>query len=289
MPPPRRQNPTGPSRRPRVAGRTGVPAGEKPVAPESQAPEEKASASVDLGKQAPAKATTLNDYAGKPAQPAKLGSIAAEPASTAQEAESIEESTGTKKKKATAPYRLSKPKTDQSDYPQVAPDRPHSRKMARVTIAAAVLALLFAIVAVVAGLKPGTTEVTNQAWIDDAATNEVSAAATTALQTVFSYKVDTIDQDQDAARAVLDGDRLNEYNESAEQTKQGVLQTKTTSVAVVTDIGVSVLQDDNAQIVASMDISANQDGVDQGTVQTPVVVTMTRVDGKWLISQIDNR
>ncbi|MGU3437762.1 hypothetical protein ACNHUS_32715 [Actinomycetes bacterium M1A6_2h] len=268
----------------------GKKAPEKKV-PEKKAPEAKVSKKKLVEPTAPTASVDLEKF--EPASTAvEVGSDAITDTAVTESASGDEQASTKTKKKAPAPYRLSKDRTDRTEAttsPAGVVDRPHRRRMLRVTVAAAVLALIFAIVAVVAGLKPGTTEVTNQAWIDDAATNEVSAAATTALQTVFSYKADTIDQDQDAARGVLDGDRLKEYNDTADQTKQSVLQTKTTSVAVVTDIGVSVLQDDKAEIVASMDISANQDGVDQGTVQTPVVVAMTRVDGKWLIAQIDNR
>lgn len=151
------------------------------------------------------------------------------------------------------------------------------------------LAVVFAVIAVLGLVRPGAPEVTNSAWVDTGATLEVTSAGRDALQTVFSYGFDTIDQDQEAARAVLNDERRGEYDSTAEQTKQGVLQTQTVTTATVTDIGVSLLDGDRAELVASMDIAARQDGVDQGTVQTPVAFTMERVDGKWLIATIDNR
>ena len=151
------------------------------------------------------------------------------------------------------------------------------------------LAVVFAVIAILGLVRPGAPEVTNSAWVDTGATLEVTSAGRDALQTVFSYGFDTIDQDQEAARAVLNDERRGEYDSTAEQTKQGVLQTQTVTTATVTDIGVSLLDGDRAELVASMDIAARQDGVDQGTVQTPVAFTMERVDGKWLIATIDNR
>ncbi|WP_222678191.1 hypothetical protein [Rhodococcoides corynebacterioides] len=151
------------------------------------------------------------------------------------------------------------------------------------------LAVVFAVIAVLGLIRPGAPAVTNSAWVDTGATLEVTSAGRDALQTVFSYGFDTIDQDQEAARAVLNDERRGEYDSTAEQTKQGVLQTQTVTTATVTDIGVSLLDGDRAELVASMDIAARQDGVDQGTVQTPVAFTMERVDGRWLIATIDNR
>ncbi|MBY6705935.1 hypothetical protein HQ308_03875 [Rhodococcus sp. BP-241] len=157
------------------------------------------------------------------------------------------------------------------------------------TMLLAALAVVFAVIALLAVVRPGTSEVSNHAWVDTPATLEVTSAGRDALQTVFSYKFDTIDQDQAAARAVLNDERRGEYDSTAEQTKQGVIQTQTTTTATVTDIGVSLLDGDRAELLASMDIAATQDTVDQGTVQTPVSVTMERVDGKWLLATIDNR
>ncbi|MBM7416114.1 MULTISPECIES: hypothetical protein [Nocardiaceae] len=157
------------------------------------------------------------------------------------------------------------------------------------TMLLAALAVVFAVIALLAVVRPGTSEVSNEAWVDTPATLEVTSAGRDALQTVFSYKFDTIDQDQAAARAVLNDERRGEYDSTAEQTKQGVIQTQTTTTATVTDIGVSLLDGDRAELLASMDIAATQDTVDQGTVQTPVSVTMERVDGKWLLATIDNR
>ncbi|MGB3770118.1 MAG: hypothetical protein WBF79_12420 [Rhodococcus sp. (in: high G+C Gram-positive bacteria)] len=157
------------------------------------------------------------------------------------------------------------------------------------TMLLSALAVVFAVIALLAVVRPGTSSVSNEAWVDTSATLEVTQAARDALQTVFSYKFDTIDEDQAAARAVLNDERRGEYDSTAEQTKQGVIQTQTTTTATVTDIGVSVLDGDRAELVASMDIAATQESVDQGTVQTPVTLTMERTDGTWLLATIDNR
>ncbi|MFW0872838.1 hypothetical protein [Rhodococcoides corynebacterioides] len=189
---------------------------------------------------------------------------------------------------ATAEPETDTTATDGADADEAAEPRARRPLPTLVPILGA-LAVVFAVIAVLGLIRPGAPAVTNSAWVDTGATLEVTSAGRDALQTVFSYGFDTIDQDQEAARAVLNDERRGEYDSTAEQTKQGVLQTQTVTTATVTDIGVSLLDGDRAELVASMDIAARQDGVDQGTVQTPVAFTMERVDGRWLIATIDNR
>ncbi len=177
-----------------------------------------------------------------------------------------------------------------SDAEPEGSDEPRARRpLSPLVPILGALAVVFAVIAVLGLIRPGTPAVSNSAWVDTAATLEVTSAGRDALQTVFSYSFETIDQDQEAARAVLNDERRGEYDSTAEQTKQGVLQTQTVTTSTVSDIGVSLLDGDRAELVASMDIAASQDGVDQGTVQTPVAFTMERVDGRWLIATLDNR
>lgn len=270
MPPARRRPPVAGTRRPKVAGRAAVPP--KDADPDTTASDTTASdapatdapatdgPAVDLSK--PDRAAT-EAPATEPAvtEPAVTEPDATEPAAT--EPDTTERPAGESAARAAS--------------------------VSTATVVLGALAVVFAVIALVAVIQPGTNEVSNEAWVDTEATAEVTSATRDALQTVFSYQFDTIDEDQAAARAVLTDDRLEEYDSTAEQTKQGVLQTSTVTTATVTDIGASVLDGDRAELVASMDISATQDSIDQGTVQTPVAVVMQRVDGVWKVSEIDNR
>ncbi|MBY6367836.1 hypothetical protein [Rhodococcoides corynebacterioides] len=243
----------------------------------------------------PAGAVRRKKVAGRPAGPVN-------PADTTENSDATEslettDETGTTTDATPGAVDLSKPATEtradtdtDTDTDASASSEPSERRpLSPLVSILGALAVVFAVIAVLGLIRPGAPAVTNSAWVDTGATLEVTSAGRDALQTVFSYGFDTIDQDQEAARAVLNDERRAEYDSTAEQTKQGVLQTQTVTTATVTDIGVSLLDGDRAELVASMDIAAQQDTVDQGTVQTPVAFTMERVDGRWLLATIDNR
>ncbi|WP_032401939.1 hypothetical protein [Rhodococcoides fascians] len=155
-------------------------------------------------------------------------------------------------------------------------------------IIVAIIAVVLGAFAAVAAFKPFAT-IDNAAWVDSAATQEVTSAATDALQTLYTYKADTIDADFDAARAVLNQSMLDEFNSTADTTKSAVVQTKTGTEAMVTDIGVSRLEDDKAELIANVNISATQDGVASGSAEGPLTVNMEKVDGTWKLSAIDDQ
>ncbi|CCQ15241.1 Hypothetical membrane protein [Rhodococcus sp. AW25M09] len=155
-------------------------------------------------------------------------------------------------------------------------------------IVVAVIAVVLGAFAAVAAFKPFAT-IDNAAWVDSAATQEVTSAATDALQTLYTYKAETIDADFDAARAVLNQSMLEEFNSTAETTKSAVVQTSTGTEAMVTDIGVTRLEDDKAELLANVNISATQNGVASGSAEGPLTVNMEKVDGSWKLSAIDDQ
>ncbi|MBM7243332.1 hypothetical protein HQO12_14015 [Rhodococcus fascians] len=155
-------------------------------------------------------------------------------------------------------------------------------------IVVAVIAVVLGAFAAVAAFKPFAT-IDNKAWVDSSGTQEVTSAATDALQTLYTYKAETIDADFDAARAVLNQSMLDEFNSTADTTKSAVVQTDTGTKAMVTDIGVSRLEDDKAELIANVNISATQNGVASGSAEGPLTVNMEKIDGTWKLSAIDDQ
>ncbi|WP_066912402.1 hypothetical protein [Millisia brevis] len=154
---------------------------------------------------------------------------------------------------------------------------------ALVAVAAVLVGLI-----VVAAIRPGV-HTGNQAWVDSAATGEVLDAAKNGLATVLSYNYETIDQDQDNARGVLTGDMREQYDVTAQATKDFANQVKASATAIVDPTAITLLDGDRAEIVASVTVNAVIDGVDQGFVVTPVAAQLEQVDGQWLISQVLDR
>ncbi|MBY4129380.1 hypothetical protein HQO83_13345 [Rhodococcus fascians] len=155
-------------------------------------------------------------------------------------------------------------------------------------IVVAIIAVVLGAFAAVAAFKPFAT-IDNKAWVDSSSTQEVTSAATDALQILYTYKAATIDADFDAARAVLNQSMLDEFNSTADTTKSAVVQTDTGTEAMVTDIGVVRLEDDKAELLANVNISATQNGVASGSAEGPLTVNMEKVDGTWKLSAIDDQ
>ena len=149
------------------------------------------------------------------------------------------------------------------------------------------VAVVLGVFAVVAASKPGA-DITNTAWVDSGATAEVTKAGTEAIETLYTYSYETIDQDFDKARGYLNDAKREEFDSTADTTKQAAIQTKTATEASVTDIGVTVLDGDRAELLAHMNVSATGDAVAQGSAATPLSIKMEKIDGKWVLSDISD-
>nr|GLK34752.1 hypothetical protein GCM10017611_16010 [Rhodococcus wratislaviensis] len=149
------------------------------------------------------------------------------------------------------------------------------------------VAVVLGVFAVVAAFKPGA-DITNTAWVDEGATAEVTKAGTEAIETLYTYSYETIDQDFEKARGYLNDAKRDEFDSTAGTTKEAAIQTKTATQASVTDIGVTVLDGDRAELLAHMNVSATGDAVAQGSAATPLSIKMEKIDGKWVLSDISD-
>ncbi|MFZ3394591.1 hypothetical protein TVH25_15135 [Rhodococcus sp. 7Tela_A2] len=164
----------------------------------------------------------------------------------------------------------------------------HRNRSMRSVLAIGVVALVLAAVAVVAAFRPGTS-VSNEAWVDAAATREVTDAAKHAIEAMHGYNYETIDEDFAEIRGLLTQERLEEFDATAEVTKQAAIQTRTVTEVNVLHIGTSVLDETQAEVAAYINVSATGDGIAQGSAQAPVLVRMEKTDGQWLVSEIRDR
>nr|WP_280364383.1 hypothetical protein [Nocardia abscessus] len=172
-----------------------------------------------------------------------------------------------------------KRKTDRPQRPQAG--RPRWGVIAAVLIAA----LLLGGFAWLAAQRPGV-DTSNQAYVDNEATQEVRAAADNALRTVYAYDVKNIDGYRDTAKQVLTGKMLADLDKYADTTISAVKQAQTSADAKSDPIAVTLLTDDRAELIVNLVVSATKDGVAQQSVAGPVVLHMQKVDGRWLASDI---
>ncbi|WP_454198517.1 hypothetical protein [Nocardia sp. Marseille-Q1738] len=136
-----------------------------------------------------------------------------------------------------------------------------------------------------AAQRPGV-DTSNQAYVNNEATQEVRAAADHALRTVYAYDVKNIDGYRDTAKQVLTGKMLADLDKYAETTISAVKQAQTSADAKADPIAVTLLTDDRAELLVNLVVSATKNGVAQQSVAGPVVLHMQKVDGRWLASDI---
>ena len=278
MPPKRRNNvpdSAAKGRRPRVAGtRQSTP---KPPRPETPVAE-----TEPVTKPEPAKKT--EPVVKAETETAKTSGTdttvsLAKPVSTAKAA-----SAG-KAKVANLQPRISKQQAPAAET--AAADSGSSRITWKLVGILGAVAVVLGVFAVVAAFKPGA-DITNTAWVDEGGTAEVTKAGTEAIETLYTYSYESIDQDFEKARGYLNDAKRDEFDSTAGTTKEAAIQTKTATQASVTDIGVTMLDGDRAELLAHMNVSATGDAVAQGSAATPLSIKMEKIDGKWVLSDISD-
>ncbi|MBV8967429.1 MAG: twin-arginine translocation pathway signal [Mycobacteriaceae bacterium] len=121
---------------------------------------------------------------------------------------------------------------------------------------------------------------------DDAANRAALAAASEGTVAVYSYASNTVDRDIDAAKTHLTGDFLAQYERDSKTgvaavAKQKPMKTSATVVAAA----VSQLRPSSAEVLIFLDQTTTTVGAPGPTMSVgSLVVSLSKVNGKWLIS-----
>ncbi|OBC01286.1 hypothetical protein [Mycobacterium sp. 852002-40037_SCH5390672] len=124
---------------------------------------------------------------------------------------------------------------------------------------------------------------------DPGVASAVANAASDGTVALLSYSPDSLDKDFAAAKSHLSGDFLSYYNQFTEQivapaAKQKSLKTN----ARVLGAAVQELRPDSAVVLVLVDQSTtSKDNPDPAMASSSVLVSMTRVNGKWLITKFE--
>jgi Mce-associated membrane protein len=125
--------------------------------------------------------------------------------------------------------------------------------------------------------------------IDDAAAHAAIRAASGGAVASLSYSPDNMDRDFANAKSHLTGEFLAYYNKFTEQIVAPMVQQKhITQTATVVRAAVSELHPDSAVVLVFLNQTATSNDKPQPVV-TPssVRITLTKVNGPWLISKMD--
>ena len=124
---------------------------------------------------------------------------------------------------------------------------------------------------------------------DASVASAVANAASDGTVALLSYSPDSLDKDFAAAKSHLSGDFLSYYNQFTEQivapaAKQKSLKTN----ARVLGAAVQELHPDSAVVLMLVDQSTtSKDNPDPSMASSSVLVSLTRVNGTWLITKFD--
>ncbi|MDT5096133.1 MAG: Mce-associated rane protein [Mycobacterium sp.] len=127
-------------------------------------------------------------------------------------------------------------------------------------------------------------------WPDRQTTDTVQQAvrdtAKDGVTAVYSYASDTIDRDIANAKSRLTGDMLTEYEKNASSGAVAAAKSKAVrATGVVTGAAVKQLRPDSADVLVFLNLtSATQDSPATQLGTGSLMVSLSKVDGKWLIS-----
>jgi Mce-associated membrane protein len=125
--------------------------------------------------------------------------------------------------------------------------------------------------------------------IDDAAAQRAIRAASDGTVAVLSYSSDSLDRDFANAKSRLTGDFLAYYNKFSQEIVAPAVRGKhLTQTAAVVRAAVSELHPNSAVVLVFLNETTTEKGKPQPlTTPSSVRITLTKVNGSWLISKLD--
>lgn len=131
----------------------------------------------------------------------------------------------------------------------------------------------------------------NEALVDVGATAQAAGQVSDALETVFSYDFARLDESEQAARDVITGEFVADFEEQFEQVRELAPDQQAVVTATVRNIAVKVLHDDRAVLFAFLDQQSTRGaGVQQAAAAAGrLIVTAQLVDGRWRIAGVEPR
>lgn len=173
------------------------------------------------------------------------------------------------------------------------PRRVRTRPRNKAVIAGVLLAtaIVFAGLAVWFKIEDNklSAETANTALLDVARTAQVNQAATSAVETLFSYDYNNIAKTQNAAKdLLLNDDVRNKYNSLMGEVERLAPQQKMVVTVKVTRSAVIKLEGDQARVIVFVDQTATRTDQNQtSSGSSQLWVNMQYSGGKWKVLGLD--
>lgn len=177
------------------------------------------------------------------------------------------------------------PETSDGSAPAVPPPTSGPRRRAGVVLAA--VAVVMAGLAVWFTLEARATNdvvAHNSALSDVAGTGEAAKQISAALGTVFSYRYDDPAKSEQAAKDVLTGPALAQYEQLFGQVRKLAAEQKLVVTSTAVASGVKLLDGDRAALLVFLDQTGTRGDGQRSTGAAQLSVTAERVAGKWRVT-----
>lgn len=157
-----------------------------------------------------------------------------------------------------------------------------------VKVAPLVLVLLLAVSGALAAWLY-VTQYRPDEQTDAAAAQSAVDAARDGIVALLSYKPDTLNQDITAAKSHLTGDFLNYYDQFTREIVTPAAKEKAlTTTAQVVGAATTELQPNSAVVLLFVNqATVSKDRPDPAMASSSVLVSLTKVHGKWLIAKFE--
>ncbi|PRW62020.1 hypothetical protein [Actinopolyspora mortivallis] len=127
----------------------------------------------------------------------------------------------------------------------------------------------------------------NEALVDEAATSEVKGRISTAVEKLFSYDYSNVEKTDKAAEQFLTGEAVEQYDTMFETVREQAPEQKMVLTSTVTNAGVTLLQDDRAEVLlfVNQDATSTANGK-SGVYPAQLTVRAEKRDGTWKITDM---
>lgn len=133
--------------------------------------------------------------------------------------------------------------------------------------------------------RASTGSAENRAVVDTAATSEAVGQVSKAIEVVLSYDYTKLDENERASREVITGKYAEEFDKTFADIRKVSPEQKLVVTTTVLLAGVTILNDDRAELIATMDLAAVRDTTPYNSPGR-VKVVATKVDGRWKIAEM---
>ncbi|WP_086844406.1 hypothetical protein [Amycolatopsis kentuckyensis] len=171
--------------------------------------------------------------------------------------------------------------------PEPAPPDPVAGPRRRGWLVPAVVAVVMAGLAVWFTLEARGTQAVvahNSALSDVSGTAEAAKQVSAALGTVFSYRYDDPAKSEQAAKDVLTGPALAQYEQLFGQVRKLAAEQKLVVTSTAVTSGVKLLDGDRAALLVFLDQTGTRGDGQRSTGAAQLSVTAERVAGKWRVT-----